>query len=322
MANFSANVQDLDEATAYEVEALDFLRAALTLESEAASTHLSVTLGDVSADGKPRGSIGLHLQDTLSAGAVAAALGRMRPLAFSAAFKVQDMIAEWILRENGSTAWQFKQKLAAYATFSSAGTLIEPPLLSGWPLLSKAFWQSYKFLVPFRGTVVHSSGVSVLQDGTIKIVKAGQILLLSPAQQAAYIRAMCTLVKQLLGLQLPSGPSRQLLENDFATLAALHGQAGFMKRSVRLSSLQIEVPVAAAASTSPFEVEIDFDLFRKTMEEIFPPGPDGILFYSTEIKAKSETRDIRWYFPHEAMQTGKIRLFESTAQVVNLPLVP
>ncbi len=111
MAHFSGDTAELQNATGYEVEAINELRAILHCQSEAVGDGMSVTLGNYGPNGRLLRNLNMSCHNSISEDAVRKALDRLRPLAFSAAFKIHDMIVEWILRANGSSAWAFQKKL-------------------------------------------------------------------------------------------------------------------------------------------------------------------------------------------------------------------
>src|SRR5690606_16505962 len=180
MTHFSGNPTDLLDAIQYEVSVIDYLRFTLYGQREMVGDGMSLVVGDVLPDGEPRRHVYLRASMSISDGAVRSALDRLRPLAFSAAFKLQDMIAEWILRANGVTDWPFSKKLAGYDKLKATGTLVQPNPFATNSSVSMAFWELYRFLVPFRGTVVHSGGVVLEPDGTISITRGADVLRFSP----------------------------------------------------------------------------------------------------------------------------------------------
>jgi len=187
MTHFSGNPTDLLDAIQYEVSVIDYLRFTLYGQREMVGDGMSLVVGDVLPDGEPRRHVYLRASMSISDGAVRSALDRLRPLAFSAAFKLQDMIAEWILRANGVTDWPFSKKLAGYDKLKATGTLVQPNPFATNSSVSMAFWELYRFLVPFRGTVVHSGGVVLEPDGTISITRGADVLRFSPSDQGAYM---------------------------------------------------------------------------------------------------------------------------------------
>src|SRR5207244_10343269 len=89
--DFATLQGDLADSVAYELDVLEYLRSSLLGQTEAADAGMSLTLGDVGTGGQQRAEIHIQAVGALSEGPVRAALDRLRPLAFSAAFKLQDI---------------------------------------------------------------------------------------------------------------------------------------------------------------------------------------------------------------------------------------
>ena len=125
MATFGGSGSDLTALIAYERDALEFVRTTLFDQREATSQSLRLNLSDTkNAEGFYPANVGIVASGiSIGAEGVRSALSRLRPLAFSAAFKMQDMIVEWILHANGSRAWRFREKIAEYEAMESAATL-------------------------------------------------------------------------------------------------------------------------------------------------------------------------------------------------------
>ena len=197
MTLFSGIPSDLCDAVAYELDAIEYLRTTLHEHDETPVGGVTLTLGDLMPDGELRRAISAVGRTDRSGPAVRAALNRLRPLAFSASFKLQDMVVEWILRANNVSVWSFSEKLAAYDKLRKSASLVEPVFLAMCPVLARALWELYRFLRPFRGAVVHSGGVILGPDGTVSITKDARTLDFTPPQQASYMRSTCLTAKIL-----------------------------------------------------------------------------------------------------------------------------
>lgn len=316
MGTFSAIPNDLEDAVAYELDAIEYLRATLFKQSETpdGGGASSITLGDITSEGVQRVNMFAHATFSISEGAVRAALDRLRPLAFSAAFKMQDMIAEWILRANGVTDWPFTRKLDGYDKLLAGGRLIEPSLFAHRPLLARAFWELYRFFVPFRGTVVHSGGLVLREDGAIVITRGTDKLCLTTVEQGSYMRAMCIITKKLLGRVNLDPFLNALIEGDFLQLEKYHGQKGFKVRNTRRATLSVNVPPSHVINQPPLLVEIDFDHLRQTMERTYALGPDGRLYFSVAIVVHTDAGEAVWDLPVESVPSGLVTLREGDSR--------
>ncbi|MFZ5523935.1 MAG: hypothetical protein ACOY9D_07650 [Pseudomonadota bacterium] len=275
MTSFSGIPADLLDAVAYELDAMEYLRTTLYGHIEAPVGRTILVLGDLTPDGEQRRTVEAHAYCDVSGTAVHVALDRLRPLAFSAAFKLQDMIAEWILRANGVSDWQFTKKLEGYDRLRAAKSLVEPEFFAARVVLARAFWELYRFLNPFRGSVVHSGGVTLEPDGTISIVRDKCALRFTPTQQGSYMRAMCLISKFMGGQVHANSFLENLIEADLVELQQYHLQAGLAVRNARIAALVVHVPATHVTTTTPLTVEIDFAQLRRTMEKTYPVGPNG-----------------------------------------------
>ena len=199
MPAFTGNVTDLLGLVSYERDALEFVRSSLFGQTEPTPSTLAFNLSDSkNAEGFYPAHRSMKAEGiTVGDQAVRSALSRLRPLAFSSAFKMHDLIVEWILGANGSTSWRFKDKITDYERMLKGGTLSEPPALASWSLGSQAFWALYKSLTPFRNQIVHGGGFS-LAGSTLNIFHQGKKLSLSDGEQGAYIRATCLIADRVM----------------------------------------------------------------------------------------------------------------------------
>lgn len=315
MTHFSGNPSDLLEATQYELSVIDYLRFTLYGQSEEAGDGMSLVVGDLTHDGEQRRHLYMRASISVSDGAMRTALDRLRPLAFSAAFKLQDMIAEWILRANRVTDWQFSKKLAAYDKLHASGSLAQPALFTANAVVAAAFWELYRFLVPFRGTVVHTGGVALERDGAISITCGSDVLRFSPSDQGAYMRATCVIAKILLGQVGRNDFLDDLIQACFFSLRAHHRQTGLVVHQSRLEALTVHVLRSDVVSYHPLAVSLDFDHFRHTMERTFPVGMDGRLYYSVQVVVEAESEGNAepagsWQLPVEDVPVGLVKLHE------------
>lgn len=316
MTHFPGKRAELIEALAYELHALEYLRRSLFDQSETSNECLTVTLGSVAENGKLNRHLELDFHENVCAGAVQAALSQLRPLAFSATFKMQDMIVEWILRANDCTDWRFKAKLKSYDRLSSTTTFAQPKFFEQRPLLSKAFWEIFRYFEPYRGTVTHAGGVTIAGNGTLQIAKQGSATLnLSNEEQAAYIQALCIIANTLIGKKAANPHLDGLAENALERLAVYHRVVGLNSRYVRLSKLKIIVPPTQLASEKPLSVDIDWDSLGDMMRETFLSGiHEADIFFPVTVEVQRDQSISRWNIPLEAVPVGKLALTEGDPQ--------
>ena len=305
---FSGAVSDLEQAIAYELETVDFVRRGLFNQSEEPAGYIEINFSNKpNEDGLYPCVHGLTaISVSIGAGAVREAISRFRPLTFAATFKIQDMIVEWILRANGSFAWQFKEKLNWIEQKRSAGKLVEPGALISDGRISACFWELYSNIIDLRSAMVHGGDFKVLDDGSLEITGRERTRRLSDIEQAAYTRVVCVLAKHLLANSPLGIRESALIESDLGALANIHGQTGLSSKPVRLEALHVVIPSASSAGDL-FEVEIDFDLLDFQMKRRFP---DATPIYNLDIRAADKTRVFVWSFPPDAVPTGRMALGE------------
>lgn len=308
MTSFTGDPRELEERLAYELGILEYLRHALFHEVES-NDSTTITLGDVTDEGKQRQTHNFSIHESISSGAVADALSNFRPLAFSAVFKMHDMIAEWILKENlgwSSNSWKFQEKIKLYDRLAAQGNLVQPSEFMTRTFVSDAFWGLYRFLTPYRNTVVHAGGISIGSDGSLHIKPTRKPpLVFSSEQLSSYVQALCILAKSLLGQVRLDSYLEVLVENSLAKLSAYHGTNTLQHRNVRLTELVILVPGDFLHSANPLSVEIDWAQIRKMMRKSLIPNGNGEVFFSAKVKIHSGPESAQWLLPFEAVPLDK-----------------
>ncbi len=308
---FSASTTDLEQAVAYELDAIEYFRATLFGQQETVGANLSFTLGDTTPDGTQNmvsAAVGSSKQ---SERAVRSALNRVSPLAFVAAFKLQDMVAEWILRANGVTEWAFNKKLASYDKLRSNGSFVRPVLFAQRILVESAFWELYRAFFPFRNAATHSGGLVLRADGVIEITseKSGKLSL--PAdEQASYMRAVSLLTKSLIGRVPHDEFLEALIESDMLKLERHHHQQGFAVQQARLATLNVQVPAAYINGLDPLSVVIDFDHLRRTAERGCGANPNDRVCFSVSLSVPLDSQDAVWKLPMDSIPTGNVSIRE------------
>jgi hypothetical protein len=308
MTAFTGDPRELEERLAYELSILEYLRHALFHEVES-NDSIHITLGDFTEEGRQRQTHNVSIYESFSSGSVADALSHFKPLAFSAVFKMHDMIAEWILKENSgwhSNCWKFHEKVRLYDRLIAQGSLVQPSEFMTRASVSAAFWGLYRFLTPYRNTVVHAGGISIGSDGSLHIKPAGKPpLIFSSEQLSSYIRALCILAKSFLGQVRLDSYLNVLVDNSLAKLSAYHGINALLHRNVRLTELVILVPGDFLHSANPLSVEIDWAQIRKMMHESLIPNGNGEVFFSAKVEIQQDRSNAHWLLPFEAVPLDK-----------------
>lgn len=296
------DIVDLKERTSYELWILEHLRKNLFSQSEAPDGGFSTTLGNDSI-GQYAHSISSFSQD-----AIEKTLNRFRPLAVAAAFKLQDMIVEWILCANGNTNWKFKQKIDFYNKLKAGGTLTEPSFFDTQANISNAFWSLYEKIEKPRGALIHTGYLKIESDGTLRVKdRDNNVTSFTAEIQAAYIRFCCVITRIFLGDISDKAYYELLINNDLVALAPLGCVSGFLPTSIRLEGLIINVPQNFAKCLDPYVVEIDFTPLIEKARETYP---NSKLIFFPCIIAEASDRTITWRLPSDRLPNGRCEFRE------------
>lgn len=306
---FNGQLNDLREKVAYERVALETVRKALFAQSEAPTEVITSNLSQLCGDtGQPLVEVSRSSQVSFSDSAVKAVLGEMRPLLFSAAFKVNDMIAEWILRANGCWSWPFSAKIQFYNRAVAANRLSEPAEFVAWPAGATAFWRLYSALADCRNILVHRNAFEVIGDD-LCINDGRTTINLTHDQQSAYVRAMCLFSDGLTnGAGFPVY-EKHLLESDLAKLQLVHNAQGLITLPVKRRSVVIHSPVIIGGDGNE-RLEVDFDQIERIAATDTIAG--SLVLFDLTLVGSFSSGDVKWVFPVGDVPTGTI--------VVNGPL--
>ena len=307
--SFNGEPGDLYEKIEYEYQTLEFLRHALFKESTTTDS-ISITLGEITGEGRQIRTHNMAIVESISAEAVSDALSQMRPLAFSAAYKLHDMLAEWILEANpgynSRSMWKFKEKIDFRDRLIAERRFIQPALFETRQAISEAFWGLYKSLVKYRNTLTHAGGASVGPAGELRIVRpSGAPLNMSADQQGAYARALCLIAKSLArGVDLDAYTEAQI-ETDLFSLSTHHNSRTLRKRVLCTTTLEINVP-SAFYRRNPTSVEIDWAEMRSMLQSSLGPQGDVEVFFSATVILLEDEAAVRWVLPFYAIPVGKV----------------
>jgi hypothetical protein len=153
------------------------------------------------------------------------------PLVFVAAFKLLDMLIEWILEKNGfSSSFRFQQKLEQLNSSPSV-----PPLIETRRWLKDRLVGLYKTLEPFRGTIIHDKHFTTA-DGAIKVASSkkgikGASVEISATHLRILARTIVSVLKYIDGSWHIDEFREKTLRRDLDELAALHGLPSLGQRS-------------------------------------------------------------------------------------------
>ena len=153
------------------------------------------------------------------------------PLVFVAAFKLLDMLVEWILEENRlSSTFRFQQKLEQLGS-----SPVFPPVIETRRWLKERLVGLYRTLEPLRGTIIHDKHFNAT-EGAIQVASSKKGVKRTPVEiSATHLRIFaCTIVSVLRyvdGTWQFDEFRERTLRHDLDELAALHGLPSLGQKS-------------------------------------------------------------------------------------------
>lgn len=145
------------------------------------------------------------------------------PLVFVTAFKLMDMIMEWVLEENGiAPSFRFQQKLNQFTS-----SIRFPAALESKPWLRERLIGLYRTLEPLRGTIIHSKHFAS-SDGTIRVSSSkgnviGPKIEIAPGELRKLALTLVSILRYVGGAWLLNEHREKQLRHDFDNLLHLHG---------------------------------------------------------------------------------------------------
>jgi len=317
----AAYATELKERTVYELWVLDLFRQWLFRQSEAPEYREIIVLGDCNERGDQRSTVNGLMVGGLdfSKRGLPEILNNLRYLAFGSVFKLQDMLVEWILSDNGVNKWQFSRKIKEYDRLFSANKLNQPSLFKLKPDFAEAFWELYRYFEPARSAIIHKSTVAIEADGVLKIKdRYNKIFSLDNSAQSAYCRCIYLLSKLLQGEQDYSTYYCGLIKNSLHTLDAFHGKKGFCTRRFRHRLLLVKIPLTFAKTLLPYACGDDVSSRISNIisnEKGRNLNATDQLFISLEIEAEAEGRKLIWKLPPERTSSTIFHLREDDPEL-------
>lgn len=306
----SADIQELEQAISYEMFILEDFRRSLFGADDEISNKVNIDLSEKTEGGDQIFASHHEFYFDSCAGAVQSALNRLRPMAFVAAFKLHDMIAEWILKKNGVSAWKFKEKTQRCNELRAAKNFIEPDYFLARPNVSEAFWKLYASFTSYRNKIIHDGGVSSLNDGSIVVSQHGTISLVKNHHQSSYASFLFIIAKCLLG-RLQDNPHLDAVVHSYlARLKNFHGVDSLSTRYIRLFDVYIRARREDLECDDPIRLVIDWDNIKQTLCRQIPHGVDGEVFFSAKVSVELGDRLATWTIPLDSVPAGKTALIE------------
>ena len=314
--------KDLNERVNYEYAALEFVRHNLFAQSEGLDFTLEFKLKDYKSNPeKVRSTIILEpVVARFSQEAVNEALTKVAPLIFTSSFKVNDMIAEWILEElpniqkiiKHGRHISFNQKVEHFTNGKLPSPL--PLLFQEIPHLEKCFGNLYKEMEDFRHSITHRSDFVANKDGSLMFTppKAPPNKL-SRDELAAYVSFTCLLVKLLLN-KVHRGEKahlRNILNRDLHVLQKYHKEQLPQEQKSRLIAVRVIAHAKEQGPLpSPLNISIPIDFIETLLKNQSIKGLNNV--YILFVVAEDKDTKLEWKIPQQSIKGDKLIILDKS----------
>jgi hypothetical protein len=306
MAKFDAvHRKELWDDLAYELYAIAEYRERLYLHRDDQHTILEHTLGAVSSSGDPVWTSPSAAKARRSDRSVREALAVMRPHAFATAFKVHDLVVEWVLgpTPGKNPRWLFTAKHAALPHVAPNDRPVELQDPPRWQM----FREVYVALTEPRNVVTHRKGLDIRADGSVGFnLAAPQVLALTDLEQGAYLRAMAILGDALAEVFRLDRARTLRLDAALALLSALPGVTPVRIPESEWTHLNVSVPPANILASAPLIARVDFDFIARVWKAYAARVPHKLVAGIVNVRPNGQT--FVWQFTHDALLTGTVDL--------------
>lgn len=317
MANFdAAHRQELWDALVYEFYAIAEYRARLYHQHDDVHSVIKHVLGAMSADGS---AAAVTIEGVGSARTsdrrVREALGIMRPHAFATAFKVHDMILEWILGPKPAKAgkkpprWTLEEKGDAVRSLSASDL---PPELQDAARL-KTVLDLFDVLIEPRNVATHRKGIDLRADGAVAFgLSPPKVSEISDELQGSYLRSMAILGEALASVRALDRFRALRLDASLSKLSVLPGLTPIQAVEPEWIELDVEVPAGGIVGVAPLTCRVDFDLIGRVWREHEGRSPNKVILGMVRVRAAGAS--FSWHFAPDALLAGVVDLAKGVPQ--------
>lgn len=230
----------------------------------------------------------ISLSEDLASTHIAGFVKQMSPLLFCGAYKLLDMVVEWIIHENtGERPWQFKEKIKKLETTR----MTFPDFLETDIALREALLALYIELVEYRNAITHGKW-GENQEGNLRFDFSKNNQSFQRSVSAAQVMALGDLMSRIGNyLVIPSTQTDVEilhLKVILDRLASLHGKPAFNVELPRY----YRVVRKTRLSTQPFRVDIG-----SIRADLDPQASGHPYRFSLRIEADTATGKLFWEIP-------------------------
>ena len=293
-------IKALKDWTEYELWVINFFRSKFHGQMDDSSSSTTFIEGNRTESGKLKATRDLKATNSGCEETVRKSLQNFIPLAFGSSFKLQDMIIEWILKNNNINKWRFVDKIKEYPKLLKNPSASFPSYFSKEPRLNEAFFSLFKVFVDYRNVLTHGSSFLIRSDGSLEMTnRAGNTLLLKPNDQAVYHQLCCLVLEVILNPNRDLLFNFELVKSDFAKLEPFHKIKGFVKSNVRREKVRYIIPIEYKKSEMPYACNINMDELWERVRETWPVGrgEQPIIILSLDVEGHTKETVYSWDIP-------------------------
>ena len=225
------------------------------------------------------------------------------PLVLVTTFKLLDMLIEWVLLQNGTTAtYRFVQKIACLG-----GPVVFPPLIESRPWLRERLIALYKELNPLRGTIIHDrhfqAAGGALQVSSSRHGTVGPVVTFSANDLRNFAVVLVSVLRYVEGTWTMDLFQEKRIARALDELSHLHRQPLLGQLPPGFLTVRVYVP-----DEDPIEIDLDRirgDIATKR------PGQD-ILFEVRVVAVSKDGQNASAYMiGWDELQNAGLRLQKS-----------
>ncbi len=309
-------INQIKDMTEYELWALNFFRSKFQVQADSIYERFTFKESDRSRYGKliPHTSGSANI--VIGNGLVSNSLNYFVPLAFGLAFKLQDMVIQWILEHNRNRLAKsrgkggFEKKIFQYSNLLKNKEAEFPSYFAKEPILNETFFALYETLKNYRNELIHGSEFSSNNEG-LGIIKGNdkdQKLVLTPKEQAGYYRSCCLVVEGLLNPDEDSLQNILAVKADFVCLKRIHNVQKLVEPFERLVTIRFILDIQGKIST-PYSCLVDLDELINRVKEIYRQAKteQPNLLFSLVVEAHTLKEVVyEWDIPPSKVPMGGI----------------
>lgn len=297
----AAAQQRLKDKQAYELWLLNFLR---TIKHRDDPHQVIEIVNGV--------HVAITARETLGAGAVENVIKALYPLIFVSAYKLLDMLFEWILEEHQSTRvipkvpWRFSEKINMIKKLNNQRKLRLPGIFTTDQGLYDRFFALYDKMCDYRNAIIHDSSFETPPTGLKITDRKGNTISYSVAELFAFSHVTATISRILQGEPLTTKLEGSL-RSHLDLLQAKHNYPAYGVAPP--SGVIVEQIVEArATSTRHYEWELDMDRVWQEFKRVRPSLED---FEFRVIGTVSGEIQTTWLIPSGLLpDTGRMIILE------------